>query len=237
MLELLGVTLLTGAVDSLNPIAIMQQFVLQGMVKKPRHIWCFILSTGLTNMASGFLAYYGVVALLDRFFAAWLARLGGAVYGLELAGGVMLLVWSGYRLYPLVAGQTQQPPQDGARCEEAELAQKIKSVSPPALVLIGVAATVSELATALPYFAFLAVLVQHRLSLPVLTLVLVLYNLIYISPQMLLYAIYRKARSHFDAFYAKAKRLFTHCSHILWPCLCALVGGGVLIHALLRLLA
>ncbi len=39
MWGLLVPTILTSAADSLNPVAITQQFVLQGMVKKPKHIW------------------------------------------------------------------------------------------------------------------------------------------------------------------------------------------------------
>ena len=58
MWGLLVSTILTSAVDSLNPIAIAQQFFLQGIVKKPEHIWYFIGSMLLTNLVSGFLAYF-----------------------------------------------------------------------------------------------------------------------------------------------------------------------------------
>src|SRR5690606_27128103 len=68
MLELLITAILTSAVDSLNPVAITQQFVLQGMVKRPRDIWYFILPTGITNFIGGFLAYYGLVSIIGSFF-------------------------------------------------------------------------------------------------------------------------------------------------------------------------
>ena len=49
MWQVLLVTISTSAFDSLNPMAIGQQFVLQGLVKKPRDIWYFILTTGFVN--------------------------------------------------------------------------------------------------------------------------------------------------------------------------------------------
>lgn len=56
MEALLIATLATSAADSVNPFAITQQFVLQGMVKKPWHIWFFILPTGIVNWIGAFLA-------------------------------------------------------------------------------------------------------------------------------------------------------------------------------------
>lgn len=68
MWGLLVSTILTSAVDSLNPIALTQQFVLQGIVKKPKHIWYFIVSILLTNLVSGFLADFGGNHIRRQFF-------------------------------------------------------------------------------------------------------------------------------------------------------------------------
>lgn len=76
MWGLLLPTILASAADSLNPIAITQQFILQGMVKKPRDIWYFILPTGITNLIGGFLAYFGLVALIENFLADILTTRG-----------------------------------------------------------------------------------------------------------------------------------------------------------------
>lgn len=54
MWGLLVSTILTSAADSLNPIAITQQFVLQGMVKKPKHIWFLLYQPGLQTWRADF---------------------------------------------------------------------------------------------------------------------------------------------------------------------------------------
>ena len=68
MWGLLLSTILTSAADSLNPIAITQQFVLQGLVKNPKHIWYFIVPIGVTNLIGGFLAYFGLVTFMGSYF-------------------------------------------------------------------------------------------------------------------------------------------------------------------------
>ena len=68
MIGLIFTTIFTSAADSLNPVAITQQFILQGMVKKPKHIWFFILATGITNFIGGLMAYYGLVAVISNIF-------------------------------------------------------------------------------------------------------------------------------------------------------------------------
>lgn len=69
MITLWITALITSAIDSLNPIAISQQFVLQGLVKNKHHIWFFIVSIAFTNFLAGILAYYGLLTPLSRFFS------------------------------------------------------------------------------------------------------------------------------------------------------------------------
>ena len=54
-LSLLGVTIGAGLVDSLNPIAIAQQFVLQSTAKSKHSILAYIFGIGLTNFIFGLL--------------------------------------------------------------------------------------------------------------------------------------------------------------------------------------
>lgn len=228
MLELLITAILTSAVDSLNPVAITQQFVLQGMVKRPRDIWYFILPTGITNFIGGFLAYYGLVSIIGSFFD----RLIGAYRQWFLIGECVLgVLFLNLAFYILQSGkQRTLKKQMALSCPDAfagkeeSAAGKIKSVSPPALVLLGVGATLSELATALPYFAFMAVLLSYRLSLIPLLLILLIYNTIYTLPLMLLYLLYRKAQSKFDWFYHKIKAAIEKWSDILAPLIPGIIG-------------
>lgn len=95
MWGLLLSTIFASAADSLNPIAITQQFVLQGMVKKPKHIWYFIITTGVTNLIGGFLAYYGLVTLIGNFLGNLAQKHAQILNTAELILGIASLVAAG----------------------------------------------------------------------------------------------------------------------------------------------
>lgn len=232
MLGLLVTTLATSAVDSINPIAITQQFVLQGMVKKAKHIWFFIFSISITNLLAGLVAYLGLFTLLESFFAMLAVRTGRLLWILEflLGIGVVLLA-----LYLLRKGRRAKVmPQKTESSIEESTKRKIRSVAPAMLVLIGVTTTISELTTALPYYAFLAILSQQQVALPGVMLILVLYNMIYVMPQIIMYIVYVKAQKKFDAFYAWVKSKMSALSTVLGPLVCGIVGVVLLAHSTLN---
>lgn len=212
-LSLILTTLATSAVDSLNPVAITQQFVLQGMVKKKWHIWFFILPTGVVNFLIGVLAYYGSVAAIQGVFGGLAAVFAQILPYAEVLLGVVLLVIFARALRKKRLAPAGAPSEEAGEVEEAK--KKVRSVSPAALLALGAVATLMELATALPYFAFLAVLLSQSLALWELLVVLAVYNLIYMSPLMLLYFVYAHNRAAFDRFYAFLKRLLTKGAAVL----------------------
>ena len=67
MIVLLGTTLTASFFDSLNPSAIVQQMVLQAMVKRKRQIWFFIFGIALANLLLGLAVYYGLAAWVWRW--------------------------------------------------------------------------------------------------------------------------------------------------------------------------
>lgn len=221
MFQLLVPTILTSAADSLNPLAIAQQFALQGLVKKPRDIWYYILPIGLTNFLGGILAYFGLVKIIGQLVQGLAIRYQGLLTATEIIVAALLL-WLSFRSVRKKAPATPNKP-----------AKKIKQVTPQALILLGIAATISELITAVPYFAFLALVFQTSLSSMELMILLALYNLIYIAPLIAMYFVYIKAQAHFDRLYlviqgqiAKWSRVLTPliflllalllCGHVLW---------------------
>lgn len=241
MLSLLIPTLLTSIADSFNPVAITQQFVLQGMVKKPQHIWFFIIPTGVVNLAGGFLAYFGFLGFAQSLLSTVMERYGQLLFTLELVLGIALLICvcyilQGYRIEALAQQVRALQGDADAQEDEARLARSIKSVSPPALIALGAGATIAELTTALPYFAFLAILLTHSLSIVEVSVVLVLYNFIYTLPLMILYFIYRRAQDRFDWLYALIKKHMTKWANILAPTLTGLVGIFLIVHSVSALL-
>lgn len=237
MLGLFLSTILTSAADSLNPIAITQQFVLQGMVRKPQHIWYFILSIALTNLASGYLAYYGLLAVFGSFAEKLIAGFGTHLFAAELMLGItflMLCCWlvQNQRIQKLKLQLRSASEERELPSAEEAAAKKIKSVSPIALVVLGIAATISELLTALPYFAFLGILFQYQLSLGELTGLLLVYNTIYSLPLIFLYIVYMRARDQFDRLYLWMKQKMSVVSGGIAPAAAGLIGSLLVYHSL-----
>lgn len=243
MLGLFFSTILTGAVDSLNPIAITQQFVLQGMVKKPKHIWYFIIPTGVTNLIGGFMAYFGLVNFIGNFFNKMVERYGQILFTAELILSICFLIGVSFLLQNNKIEKLKKQIQDikGEESNEDEedetkITSRIKSVSPIALVTLGVGATISELTTALPYFAFLAILFNYQLTFLQVTFILIVYNIIYTMPLIILYFVYIKAQDKFDYLYKVIKAKVTKFSNILAPTLVGAIGIALIYHSLSALL-
>lgn len=240
MWGLLITTIATSAADSLNPFAITQQFVLQGLVKRPKDIWYFIIPTGVTNLIGGFFAYFGIVAIIDSFLSELMAIYGQALATIELIIGIAFLIAAGLLVQnnkiEELKKQIQFYKNEQNIDDETKAVSKIKSVTPIALVIMGVGATISELATALPYFAFLAILFKYELTLIPLTIILVIYNVIYTSPLAVLYFIYIKAQNKFERIYSVMKTQVSKWSNILAPTLVGAIGVFLVYHSISLLL-
>lgn len=184
-MELVGIVLATSFADSLNPIAIAQQFVLQGLVEKKNRILGFIVGIGLTNFIAGLLAYYGLTAIMERWLNAVITQKPLLIPVGQLLLGVGILVYLIYEMKRRVTqnGKKQQNQQE---LKEGNT-QKNKKLSFRALFGLGVASCAMELTSALPYFAFLSLLVGWQLPVPMVVLVLAVYNVIYSLPLILLY--------------------------------------------------
>lgn len=240
-LVLILTIIITSAADSLNPVAITQQFVLQSLVKKPKHIWFFILATGVTNFTGGLMVYYGLVAIVSTLFTTVLLTHQQNLLILELITGIMMLILACYVVLDqrikcaIYKGQLQN--EDNQEMKDQQIiAEKIKSVSPIALIVLGVLATITELATALPYFAFLAVLLNYKLTFLQVISILLLYNFIYSSPLMMLYFIYRKKQVLFDKLYKLIKKKVTKWASVIIPTLFIITGIVLLFHSIRMLL-
>ena len=203
MRNLIITLLATSSVDSLNPIGITQQFILQGMLKKPRHIWYFILTTAVVNIIFGYLVYYGVIDTVNSLFSIFLSEYALLFFLLKICFGLGLLLLSIFWLVKKIKLNLKSSltKQDKQLSEENTIKSKIKNITPLALINIGIISTVSELTSAVPYFAFLSVLVTYHFSFDFLTLILICYNIIYIAPFVLLYVVYILSKEKFDKIY------------------------------------
>jgi hypothetical protein len=149
------------------------------------------------------MVYYGIINLLDRVWTLALNQYPYIIYPLEIVLGIGVFVFGFIWLKKLIVAKKQNlsSVQEKQMTEEDNIKHKIKSVTPLALINIGIISTASELTSAVPYFAFLSVLLTYHISFGVLTLILILYNIIYIAPFVLLFAIYLLSKKKFDKIY------------------------------------
>ena len=106
MWMLLGSTVATSFLDSLNPSAIAQQMLLQAMVKNKRHIWFFIGGIGSANLILGLAVYYGIAAWVSALFSQAVERYPQHIYGAALGAGMICLL-AGFRLIARKKRQAQ----------------------------------------------------------------------------------------------------------------------------------
>ncbi len=212
MKNLIIALLATSSVDSLNPIGITQQFILQGMVKKHWHIWYFILTTAVVNIIFGYMVYYGVVNVIDVFWSFLLNKYALIIFLFETLFGISLfLLGMAWIIKKNNLKNKETLIGEGSQLLE-ENKSEIKHIPPLMLINIGIVSTASELTSAVPYFVFLSVLVTYEFSFGVLTFILICYNIIYIAPFILLYVVYLLSQKNFDKMYIFFKE---KCSDIL----------------------
>lgn len=101
--------------------------------------------------------------------------------------------------------------------EENDTLIRFKSLNPVSLFIIGSVITICELTTALPYFAFLTIILNYKLPVITVALIMLLYNFIYSSPLILLYILYVKFQDKVDKFYTLIKEKMIKYSNILTP--------------------
>ncbi|RVU54508.1 GAP family protein [Anaerosphaera multitolerans] len=225
MFGLLASTVVTSAADSINPIAITEQFVLQGMVKRTKDIWYFIIAIGTTNFLGGLLAYFGLISVISEFMGGVIARYGTTIYLIELVIGVAFVLSTLYLVYFGFNKKTEKED------DENKIFDKIKSVTPKSLVLLGIVATISELTTALPYFAFLSILFNYNLEFINVIFIMVVYNIVYSMPLIIMYIIYIKAKDKFDTIYLVIKTNMNKLSRVLAPAITAVIGIILISHS------
>jgi cytochrome c biogenesis protein CcdA len=241
MLSLLITTIITSAIDSLNPVAITQQFVLQGLVKKRHHIWYFIMATAIVNFTSGMLVYFGLASIMKNYMDTIMNRYSWLIDITKLMVGIIMFIIVSYLI---MNKKVKALENQILTLKEGNIDQfnskntllNMKSLNPVSLFFIGAVATVCELPTAMPYFAFLSILLNYKLSILSVTLIMLLYNFIYSSPLILLYILYVKCQDKVDKFYNLIKEKMINYSNILTPLVIGGIGVFLIYHSLFNLI-
>ena len=219
MIVLLGTTLTASFFDSLNPSAIVQQMVLQAMVKRKRQIWFFIFGIALANLLLGLAVYYGLAAWVWRWVEGLLQDHPLPVYGACGAGGAALFLLGVWLLW-----KTRQSRRQGVSQQEGP-AKAPAQLSPLSLFLMGAGFCLVELTSALPYFGFLALLATYQLAFPGALLFMLLYDFMYVLPLILLYFGYNKLQG--TGAIRRLESLLGNVSAYLVPGVTAIAGAAL----------
>jgi cytochrome c biogenesis protein CcdA len=164
-----------GLIDSLNPFAIAVHIFLLGVLKNTNRIAFYVLGILVVYFVGGILIFTGLTSVLDSLAGQFAAIPDLVLYGLESILGVILIV------YGLIEFRKKQKPRE-LRLE--------KDISIWTLILLGGGGTLSDLPTAIPYLGFIAKITEMKMDLWLGCGLLLVYNLIYILPLLVIWALY-----------------------------------------------
>lgn len=224
---LLGTVITTSFFDSLNPSAIAQQMLLQVMVKNKRHIWFFIFGIGTANLVLGLAIYYGIATWVSKLLSKAIEIYPWYVYGAALGAGILCLLL-GIRLI----SKTKRNIKNSV-----EVTTEVKNpsqISPLFLFFLGAAFCAVELTSAFPYFGFLAILTTYNLTFPLVIVFLIIYDLIYVLPLILLYFAYNKLQG--TAIIKKIESILSKVAAYIVPVVVTLLGILLLYYGIYSLI-
>ncbi|HWO99617.1 MAG TPA: GAP family protein [Methylococcus sp.] len=186
MLALLVAIVAIAALDSINPTATAVHLYLLSTASPVPRTMAFILGIFTANYLGGF---FGVVGL-DVLFQ----YLPGASFG-PIGRVARLILGIGL----VAAGWIMASDRKGR-------ARKPKSLRPLHTFILGTVITLAELPTALPYLAAIAIIAQARLDLAQTIGLLLIYNVVFVTPLIALLMIYLLLRRNRPAFLQRTRR-------------------------------
>ena len=198
-------------IDSVNPsaIAVTLYLLLAGGSYTPR-VLTYLAAVFSSYLLIGVLLMLGLDAIWDYLYSP-------AAYAVQGVVGALML------LYGILA------PGDRAD-ERATRLPRSLGLGP--IFLLGVTITVVEFSSALPYLAAIAILTKAELAASQWVPVLVVYNLIFVLPPLLVLGVYRllgsRVQGRFEGYLEKLRR--GSRSTLLW--IVAIVGFVLLADSL-----
>jgi cytochrome c biogenesis protein CcdA len=185
MFTLLLAIVAIAALDSINPTATVVHLYLLSTANPVPRTMAFILGIFTANSLGGL---FGVVGL-DLLFQ----HLPGASFG-PLGRAARLLFGIGLVIASWIMSSDQK-----------SCTRKPKSLRPLHTFILGTVITLAELPTALPYLAAIAILAQARLGLAETISVLLIYNVVFVTPLIALLMIYLLLRRSRPAFLQRTR--------------------------------
>lgn len=213
--------LLLALADSVNPSAIV--------------VTLYLLSTAGTRAAGQVLTY--VAAIFATYLLLGVVMLLGLETVLPSVSGLLSgragFVLQGAIGLALVIYAWRTPAGPAA----APAVTRPSAGTFAALAMLGVTVTVMELPTAIPYLAAIALITDAALPLASWLPLLVVYNLIFVMPPLVLLAGHLLLQDRLAASYAALRQRVESGARETAQWIAGLVGGALLVTAIIELVA
>lgn len=191
MLLLLTSIITLALIDSLNPSTIAAQIFLLALKKPISRVVSFILGTFVMYTAFGFI----IVFILGEPIKGFFYELGSTDYLILLAIGIALIAVGTILGWKRYIGKEGRSKSEGyVKKAMAPMMAMLKTLNPVHTFFFGMASTAFDLPTSAFYFVALASLLEAGVGPFETTSLLILYNLLYILPLIVILLIYMIAR-------------------------------------------
>ena len=219
MLGSLLALLCLALLDSLNPSALAMTLYLLTTGARTGRVLTYIAAVFVTYFAIGLGLMLGLGALLGTFQGIFETT---EAYTVQAVIGAAMLIYS------------FSPNKLGAQ-DEAEEAKAPRSQGFAGTLLLGVTITAAEFPTAFPYFGAIGILNSLNLSFSGWLPLLLGYNLVFVTPPLLLFGAYQVFGGRHKAWFERYEKRLKHEARetMLW--IVGIVGFLLLADALSRL--
>lgn len=233
MWALLTTTVAAAFADSINPIAIAQQILLQSISRKKWHIWGFIIGIALTNFAFGMIVYFGFADYIRSAYQSMSINYPNFLAWVSLIIGIMLLIYIIYSLYTRWLKKKKRDDLSDTKDKKNN-----KQVSNPGfwkLFGLGIISCVMELTSAFPYIAYIAILIQANLSSFTVISNLIFYNVLFSWPLIVLYFASVYYERYFTRIYTRLMTLMDVILTYVLPIAIFILGIGLTLFGMLQI--
>jgi cytochrome c biogenesis protein CcdA len=191
MLLLLTSIIILALIDSLNPSTVAAQVLLLALKKPVSRVISFILGTFVMYIAFGFV----IIFILGEPIKGFFYELGSTDYLILLAIGIALIAVGTILGLKRYIGKEGRSKSEGyVKKAMAPMMAMLKTLNPVHTFFFGMASTAFDLPTSAFYFVALASLLEAGVGPFETTSLLILYNLLYILPLIVILLIYMIAR-------------------------------------------
>ncbi len=194
MFDMLFFIITTSLFDSVSTTQQIIIFALLLATNRPAaNAFSFLAGLSLSYLALGIIGLLEIGklnALLGNFINMPSMISDTSYYKIQLITGVLFLIWG--IVYAVRKKYSKKPPSENS------LIARLKRINPVICLLIGVFITVSCFPVSLPYIGAIEKLDHSSLAFHSRILMIVLYNIVYALPMLIVYPLYLYLRSHVE---------------------------------------